>query len=411
MLLLFSMILICNSLSAFASQPPLYQTVQFSNVEDLIEWINNEDIENFQEGWYKNGIFSLRKRDELLAPSFMGEAQSLHSIEVLHDNMGAGRTTILYGLRSAQEEWVGVSIIEINPDKAHLLEEGLLSYWGDRDDGTVIDGVVYETTIGSGEQDPISYIILEIPQQTWNLETTKTDIGNVEDGSKVVFFIKDGFEVRVVQDWKSFNIDFIKNLHLELIPLTKHAQEWENPFTDINSSDWFYSAVETVVTNGLFSGITANTFAPYSTMTRAMFIKVIANLEGVDLSEFTISRFSDVTVDMWYAPAVEWAASIGLVSGVGNNRFAPNDNITREQMAVMLYNYIIWKGITLPANIETTSFVDEIQISSWAFEAVMSTQAAGIISGKPGNSFDPKALATRAEAAVIFARFFEIMLN
>jgi len=386
---LIGVILLCNISSAVALAPPLYETMRFTNAEDFIEWINTEDVENFQDGWYKDGISSLRKRGELLAPSYTGKTQSLQSIEVLHDQMGAGRTTILYGLRSSQEEWFGVSIIEINPDRIHLLEEGLLSYWGERNDGSVNDGVIYETTIGADGQESISYIIIEIPQQTWNPDVSITT-GSIEDGSKIVFFIKDGFEVRVNQYWKDFNISNINNLCLDLIPLESHAQEWINPFADVDSSDWFYGSVKTVVENGLFSGVSSDIFYPHGTMTRAMFTQVLANLEGVDLSEFNTSRFTDVPMSVWYAPAVEWAASVGLVSGVGNNRFAPEDNITREQMATILYNYIEWRNILLTVNVETTSFVDEDQISSWALEAVKSIQAAGIISGKPGNLFDPK---------------------
>jgi len=184
--------------------------------------------------------------------------------------------------------------------------------------------------------------------------------------------------------------------------------EWENPFTDIDTSDWFYDAVETVTTNGLFNGVSEEVFAPHGTMTRAMFARALANLEGVDLPEVATSRFVDVPVSTWYAPAVEWAASVGLVNGVGNGRFAPEDNITREQMALMLYNYIKWKEIPFSTGSETTPFVDEDKISPWALEAVKAIQASSIIGGRPGNMFDPSASATRAEAATIFARFFEI---
>jgi hypothetical protein len=187
--------------------------------------------------------------------------------------------------------------------------------------------------------------------------------------------------------------------------------DWNNPFSDVGRSDWFYDNVALVQINGLMTGTSPTTFAPNMPLTRAMFVRILANLEKVDLSQYTTSRFSDVPVAQWYTSAVEWAADMGIVTGIGNNMFAPNANVTREQMAVMLYNYINFKGITLPANNASAPFADESEISSWAIEAVKAIQAAGIISGRPGNLFDPQATATRVEVATIFARFIEIMSN
>ena len=221
------------------------------------------------------------------------------------------------------------------------------------------------------------------------------------------FWVHNGYAVHVVVPaWllELYPEETFFDVHVVYIgPL-----EWANQFADIGASDWFYDAVETVTTNGLFSGVSSDFFNPHGTMTRAMFTQVLANLEGVDLPEVAASRFVDVPVSAWYAPAVEWAASAGLVSGVGNNRFAPDDNITREQMALMLHNYIKWKGIPFPTGSETTPFADEDKISPRALEAIKAIQASGIIGGRPGNMFDPKTSATRAEAAAIFARFIEI---
>jgi uncharacterized membrane protein len=180
-------------------------------------------------------------------------------------------------------------------------------------------------------------------------------------------------------------------------------------FTDVQRH-WALSNINFVSARGLFGGIGNDLFRPDSSMTRAMFAQVLANIEGIDLTAYTTSRFTDVAVDMWYAPAVEWAARVGIVNGVGDNRFAPETSITREQMAVMLVNYVNYKGYTLPAE-QTTTFSDEASISSWARDAVKMIQAAGIINGRPGNLYDPKATATRAEVATIFARFIEIYVD
>ncbi|MCL2816367.1 MAG: S-layer homology domain-containing protein, partial [Oscillospiraceae bacterium] len=142
----------------------------------------------------------------------------------------------------------------------------------------------------------------------------------------------------------------------------------------------------------------------------AMFAQVLANIERVDLSVYTTSRFTDVSVGAWFTPAVEWAAAMGIVNGYGGGRFGPEDNITREQMAVMLMNYVNYKGYELPTRV-TTDFNDETSIALWAYDAVKRVQAAGIVSGKPGNIYDPQGLATRAEVATIFTNYINAYVN
>jgi hypothetical protein len=180
-------------------------------------------------------------------------------------------------------------------------------------------------------------------------------------------------------------------------------------FTD-TSGHWASGNITFVSARGLFGGIGNGLFDPNSTMTRAMFAQVLANIEGVDLSVYTASSFADAAAGAWYAPAVEWAAGAGIVSGYGNGLFGPEDDISREQMAQMLINYVKYKGYALPAR-QTATFNDEASIASWAYEAVKQIQAAGVVSGKPGNIYDPKGNATRAEVATIFARFIEVYLN
>jgi len=181
-----------------------------------------------------------------------------------------------------------------------------------------------------------------------------------------------------------------------------------NPFIDVKESDWFYNNIAFVYTHGLFKGTSVTTFRPNDPMTRAMLAQVLANLEGVDLSAYKTSRFSDVAVGVWYAAAVEWAADKGIVTGTGNGRFSPDAAITREQMAVMLYNYIKYKGYIVPSS-AAAAFADEERISPWALESVKAIQNMGIVSGKQGNRYDPKTTATRAEVATIFTRLVEAL--
>ena len=183
----------------------------------------------------------------------------------------------------------------------------------------------------------------------------------------------------------------------------------EDPaFNDVSPNAWYADYVASVATAGLFQGTAPGIFSPQGTMTRAMFAQVFANLEDADTSGFTVSRFNDVLATAWYLRAVEWAAHTEIVQGVGGGNFAPNAPITREQMAVILYRYAMIMDISLPQYNES-AFTDQDSISPWAVDAVRAIQSAGIVTGRPDGRFDPRATATRAEVAAIFARFLELL--
>ena len=187
---------------------------------------------------------------------------------------------------------------------------------------------------------------------------------------------------------------------------SEHTVPRPLPFIDVATTAWYYNYVRTVWENSIFQGTAYNQFSPQMSMTRAMFVQALANMEGVDLTAYgtATASFNDVSLSAWYFAAVEWAASQGIVQGVGNDNFASNAPITREQMAAMLYRYIQIRGIEIPAN-QTIIFADHDAISYWAVNAVEIIQAAGIITGRPNGNFDPLTTATRAEVATIFARF------
>jgi len=181
-------------------------------------------------------------------------------------------------------------------------------------------------------------------------------------------------------------------------------------FTDVPPTAWFRQYVDTVTSAGLFQGTAPGIFSPNSTMTRAMFAQVMANLEGVNLASYAgvTPSFVDVSPNSWYFTAVEWAARMGIVTGFDGGNFAPNAPVTREQIAVMIYRYINIAGISLPHGIMPV-FTDQGSVSSWAVDAVNAMQAASIITGRPDGRFDPQATATRAEVAAIFARLLELI--
>jgi len=185
------------------------------------------------------------------------------------------------------------------------------------------------------------------------------------------------------------------------------ADGWVNPFIDVNEGHWFYNDVKYVHQNGLFAGTSATTFSPYMPMTRGMVVTVLGRLAGIDIADYSGASFDDVNTAQWYAPYVKWAAEMGIVSGIGDNKFAPDIDISRQDLAVILYRYADKMGITLPEITTANTFDDETDISGYAKEAVATMQKAGIINGKPGNLFDAKGIATRAEVAAMLHRFSE----
>ena len=172
------------------------------------------------------------------------------------------------------------------------------------------------------------------------------------------------------------------------------------PFTDVPAGSWYYGAAAYAYNNGLFAGTTATTFEPTGSVTRAQFVTFLAGLAGVNVSAYQYGPFSDVPADAWYAPYVNWAAANRIVSGTSATTFDPNATISRQDMAVMLYNYAQRYDVTL--NEQTvTPFTDESAIAGYALPAVQALHSAGVISGMPDGSFQPYATATREQACTV----------
>ncbi|MDR1204998.1 MAG: S-layer homology domain-containing protein [Peptococcaceae bacterium] len=178
------------------------------------------------------------------------------------------------------------------------------------------------------------------------------------------------------------------------------------PFTD-TKGHWAKSDIDFAARQGLLTGTSMTEFSPDTAITRGMFITALGRFSGADMSAYTTSGFSDVRAGAYYLPYVEWAAAHQIVSasGVGGGRFDPGRSVTREEMAVMMYNYANAARYALPVSPDSGAFADGADISAWALDAVQAMRQAGIIGGKPGNLFDPKGGATRAEAAAILRRF------
>ena len=175
----------------------------------------------------------------------------------------------------------------------------------------------------------------------------------------------------------------------------------EPPFTDTEDDDWFYDAILYVYFRGLMNGMSADTFEPQKPTTRAMLVTILYRLEGDPNPG--IYDFIDMDPSQWYGPAVSWAAN----NGVGNGKFAPDDSVTREQVATILFRYAQKKCYNTGARADLTAYSDANSVSEYAVEALTWANGAGIVNGKEGARLDPQGNASRAEIATMLMRFCE----
>ena len=178
------------------------------------------------------------------------------------------------------------------------------------------------------------------------------------------------------------------------------------PFADVSGSDWFYNDVRYVYEKGIMDGTGADRFSPNAPLTRAMIVTILYRMAGSP-SVSGSSDFTDVAAGKWFAKAVAWAAANGIVNGYGDSLFGPNDPVTREQLAAILYRYAVYGGmtaVTLEENLG--SFADTAQLSAYAIQAMNWAVGQGLINGS-GSNLVPKAQATRAQVAAIIHRYLE----
>ncbi|MFR3351556.1 MAG: S-layer homology domain-containing protein [Oscillospiraceae bacterium] len=196
---------------------------------------------------------------------------------------------------------------------------------------------------------------------------------------------------------------FYRNLMDDIYSTYRTVQPTETPFpfTDVPESRWSYPYIKELYDAGVVSGTSATTFEPTANVTRAQFVTMLAGLQGADVSAYTSGKFSDVPADAWYAPYVNWAAENGVVYGVSDTAFAPDAEISRQDMAAMLYRYAGQFGIQLGTGNPAITFTDEADIADYALPAVEALQRAGVISGMPDGSFRPRDTATREQACVM----------
>lgn len=193
-------------------------------------------------------------------------------------------------------------------------------------------------------------------------------------------------------------------------PMIIKLQDNRPAFNDIQDH-WGKEEILFVGARKLFAGIDEVNFGPDMTMTRGMLVTVLGRLSNVQPDIYKGSGFQDVNPDAYYAAYIDWAQQSGIVKGTGDRRFAPDEAITREQLAVMLTNYVAYAQLSLKKVMEPGQFADDGKISNYARDAIESMHQAGIINGRNDQRIDPQSTATRAEVATMLARLIRNVMQ
>ena len=238
----------------------------------------------------------------------------------------------------------------------------------------------------------------------------------------------DGYRVKevVVQDEKGFAVpvSFLSGtpgyvetwsftMPAEAVTVTVYFEvQGASYFVDVRTDHWFYDAVTFVTDRGYFRGIEETLFAPNMNMDRAMFVTVIGRIYGVDVSKYTTTSFKDVEANAWYTPYVAWAAENGIVLGRDETTFDPYANISREEMAAIMYRFCKFLGcdMTLKNQVFMDRYEDAKLISPWAEQYVQWAVGIGLMRGRTHTTIDPLDLATRAEVAQVIKNLCDKVL-
>ena len=243
----------------------------------------------------------------------------------------------------------------------------------------------------------------------YTLNGSHPDLGveeqRVKQGDNIVFHYTDDYtKEQGSENWNSGSSSSSGTTTTPTTPANP-VPDKTMPFTDVKSNDWYYQSVQYAYDNGLFSGVSHDSFAPGDSMDRSMLVTVLHSLDGKPATGK--GGFTDVADGAWYANAVAWAAEHGIVSGVSDSAFAPNGAITREQLAVMLYRYAQYKGYDVSKTADLSGYADQGSISDWAAQAVQWACGSGLMTGRSANSLAPAGTLTRAEAATMLKAFCE----
>lgn len=194
---------------------------------------------------------------------------------------------------------------------------------------------------------------------------------------------------------------------LTLMPcaFAAEAQSAADKFTDVPSDAWYLKELDYAVYNGYISGTSATTFSPDGSLTRGQFVTILGRMLGVDTSKYTTTPFKDVDMKSWYGSYVEWARANGVVNGTSATTFAPNSNLTVEQMATIIANYINKNGLLLIWYTESGQYKDVSSTSGWAVANMEMMRMYGLLHTDANGNVNPRKDASRAEGAYTLVKF------
>ena len=231
-----------------------------------------------------------------------------------------------------------------------------------------------------------------------------TDIGDY----RVAYIDDEGRWSVIDSSGANGRLSFRTNHFSDYVVLYRPAESVDNPFFDVPTDAWYYDTVLYAYRNGLMNGVSNHMFNPESIMTHGMLATILWRMDGSPDAAYT-ALFSDVSDGAWYTKAILWAASNGIVMG-DNGKFAPDDAVTREQFAAMLYRYATYKGMDISVGEDTNilSYGDASSVSEYAISAMQWVCGAGIVNGYTEHGeqvLDPQRASTRAVAATMLMRF------
>ena len=227
----------------------------------------------------------------------------------------------------------------------------------------------------------------DLGEVTWS--SSNTDIATIDENGKVKAKEYGTTTIKAVVQGKEYT--YTLNVVL--------------PFTDVKTTDWFYGAVKYTYDNGILKGATDTEFRPSKNITRADLLTILWRMEG-EPQVTGVKDFPDVSTEAYYANAVRWGTKNNIVSGYKNGKFGPTDNITREQLATILYNYAKYKGKNVTANPDISKYKDWYKVTGYAQTAIKWAIAKGVVNGKDNSTrLDPQGTASRAEATAMIYNY------
>ncbi len=386
LIVFMAILLVFNT--AFAIAPPKFENKEFNDVQELVYWIQTANTEKFQDGRYHDGISALRENGELLVVSAPG-ARTI--------SISAQTNPIINYYDVILDAVVHIKLL----DKEFFwsVNENVYQYFKEKYSGSDFNGGIRQLAFSNGEVvDSVTYST-NVTDKARNKTFTYKDIG----------FMKDGFEIRVsFYPSTDFNTNLVKELSFELVSLKGST---DLVYTDVEKTDWYYDDVKYAALNGYIQETAEKEFLPNVPAYRLTIASALYNADHADGERPFVytTKFVDVEREQAYSNAVGWAQSNGIVNGVGDNKFNPYGNVTRQDFAVMLWRYMKYCKFELPPIEDAKVFADDGEIADYAKEAVKSLNVLGIMNGKGDDIIDPRGNVTRAEAAAMLHRMMNKM--